>query len=249
MLIDVPKKSKTMKTLIRNNFIMGKLADFKHLLDESKEYFRRANDERYLQNEISGNVILDKDVKLEGDCQIESETIIRGKVVIGRYTLIGMRNIIFGGEITVGRYCQFAPYVSFFTHNHSLDTITTYNNKRLFNSKLKLLDEDKSICIGNDVWLGKGVIILPGVNIGSGVIIGAGSVVTKDIPDYVIAAGNPATIIRNRFSDELTKLLLLWKWWNLSPKELEKYENIFFMKKNENESEIINAILHKDEMN
>jgi acetyltransferase-like isoleucine patch superfamily enzyme len=54
----------------------------------------------------------------------------------------------------------------------------------------------KSITVGEDCWLGGGVIVVPGVKIGSGVTIGAGSVVTKDLPDRVVAAGNPCRIIK-----------------------------------------------------
>lgn len=56
----------------------------------------------------------------------------------------------------------------------------------------------RAVVIGNDVWIGTRSIILPGVNIGSHSIIGAGSVVTKDVPEWAIVAGNPAKIIRFR---------------------------------------------------
>ena len=55
-----------------------------------------------------------------------------------------------------------------------------------------------AICIGDDVWIGARVIILPGVTVGSGAIIGAGAVVTKDVPQWAITAGNPARVIRFR---------------------------------------------------
>ena len=62
--------------------------------------------------------------------------------------------------------------------------------------------------IGNDVWIGVGAIILSGVKIGSGAIIGAGAVVVKDVPPYAIAAGNPARVVKFRFSqDQIEKLL------------------------------------------
>ena len=54
------------------------------------------------------------------------------------------------------------------------------------------------VCIGDDVWIGDRVLILPGVHIGNGCIIAAGAVVTKDVPDYAIAAGVPAQVIRMR---------------------------------------------------
>ena len=58
--------------------------------------------------------------------------------------------------------------------------------------------ERKLVVIGNDVWIGTRVIIMPGVHIGNHVIIGANSVVTHDIPDYSVAAGSPARVVRKR---------------------------------------------------
>lgn len=63
------------------------------------------------------------------------------------------------------------------------------------------LERAKSITIGNNVWIGGGVQICPGVNIGSGTVIGAGSVVISDVPDNVVAAGNPCHIIREIIQD------------------------------------------------
>lgn len=60
--------------------------------------------------------------------------------------------------------------------------------------------EERPVVIGNDVWIGGRVIILPGVKIGDGAIIGAGSVVTKDVSEYDVVAGNPARVIKNRKS-------------------------------------------------
>lgn len=61
---------------------------------------------------------------------------------------------------------------------------------------------DKPVSIGNDVWIAARVIILPGVSIGNGVILAAGAVITKNVPDYAIVAGNPAKIIRYRKEDK-----------------------------------------------
>jgi len=63
----------------------------------------------------------------------------------------------------------------------------------------------KTIRIGKDCWLGGGVIVVPGVTIGDGVTIGAGSVVTKDLPDRVVAVGNPARIIKKINADGTTE--------------------------------------------
>ena len=62
---------------------------------------------------------------------------------------------------------------------------------------------DKPTIVGNDVWIGHGAIILGGVKVGNGSIIAAGAVVTHDVPDCVIVAGNPARVIKSRFTDDV----------------------------------------------
>ena len=64
------------------------------------------------------------------------------------------------------------------------------------------------------MWIGQNVTILPGVHIGNGAIIGANSVVTKDVPAYHVAGGNPARIIRKRFGDKTIDFLQQIKWWD-----------------------------------
>ena len=75
--------------------------------------------------------------------------------------------------------------------------------------------------VGNDVWIGQNVTVMPGVHIGDGAIIGANSVVAKDIPPYTIAVGNPCKVVKKRFDDELTDLLLKFKWWDKSIEEID----------------------------
>ena len=88
--------------------------------------------------------------------------------------------------VNIGDDCFIGPNVSIYTACHSTDPIER-NSRR---------EWAKPVTIGNNVWIGGGVTILPGVNIGNNVTIGAGSVVTKDIPDNVVAVGNPCRIIR-----------------------------------------------------
>ncbi len=70
------------------------------------------------------------------------------------------------------------------------------------------------IHIGHDVWIGHGAIVLPGRNIGTGAVIAAGAIVTKDVPAYTIVAGNPARIVRRRFSEEIAGRLAKLAWWD-----------------------------------
>jgi maltose O-acetyltransferase len=88
-------------------------------------------------------------------------------------------------EVKIGDFTSFGPAVQIYTGTHPL------------NAELRRTQEfGKPVSIGSDVWVGGGAIILPGVTIGSKSVIGAGSVVTKDVPDGVVAAGNPCRIIR-----------------------------------------------------
>jgi virginiamycin A acetyltransferase len=68
--------------------------------------------------------------------------------------------------------------------------------------------------VGHDVWIGYGAIILPGVTIGHGAVVAAASVVTSDVPPYAVVGGNPARVLKRRFSDEDVELLLEAAWWD-----------------------------------
>ncbi|CAL5875121.1 uncharacterized protein PFLUO_LOCUS9425 [Penicillium psychrofluorescens] len=90
--------------------------------------------------------------------------------------------------ITIGARTMFGPGVNLYSGGHPLDPA--------LRNGLKGPEFGKPITIGEDCWLGGNVIVLPGVTIGKGCTIGAGSVVTKDVPAFHVAAGNPARIIR-----------------------------------------------------
>lgn len=75
---------------------------------------------------------------------------------------------------------------------------------------------------GNDVWIGQNAAILPGVHIGDGAIIGANAVVSKDVPPYAIAVGNPAIVKKYRFDEETIDLLLKLKWWDKNIEEVKR---------------------------
>ena len=89
-------------------------------------------------------------------------------------------------EVRIGNNVMLAPNVQIYTATHPLEA-KARNSGREF---------AKPISIGNDVWIGGGAIVCPGVTIGNGVVVGAGAVVTKDVPDHVFVAGNPAKVIR-----------------------------------------------------
>ena len=80
--------------------------------------------------------------------------------------------------------------------------------------------QPKPVIIGHDVWIGRNAVLLPGVNIGHGAVVGAAAVVTKDVPPYAVVAGNPARVIRNRFSDAEIAALLEYRWWDFEDSRL-----------------------------
>ena len=88
-------------------------------------------------------------------------------------------------RVTIGDYTLFGPAVQLLTATHPMDA-----------ERRRKEEGGKPIAIGADVWLGGGAIVLPGVTIGSRTIIGAGSVVTRDVPDDVLAVGNPCRVLR-----------------------------------------------------
>lgn len=77
------------------------------------------------------------------------------------------------------------------------------------------------VAIGHDVWIGHAAIVLPGRSIGTGAVIGAGSVVTKDIPAYAVAVGNPARVLRQRFSDDIAARMQRLAWWDWPHERLQ----------------------------
>jgi len=138
-----------------------------------------------------------------------------------------------GAKLKIGKYCSIAEAVNIFLGgNHRLDWITTYPFMSIFDWKeaenLKGHPATKGdVVIGNDVWIGYGATIMSGVKIADGAVIGARAVVTKDVDAYTIVAGNPARIIKKRFTDARIKYLLKVKWWNWSKEKVIR--NIKFL--------------------
>ena len=127
----------------------------------------------------------------------------------------------------IGRFCQIAAGVEFVMNgaNHQMNTVTTFPFYTLEGwdmepPALSDLPIRGDTVIGNDVWIGQNAVILPGMHIGDGAIIGTNSVVGGTVEPYTVVAGNPARLIRKRFDDELTGLLLRFRWWDKSIAEI-----------------------------
>lgn len=108
-------------------------------------------------------------------------------IEVGKNVFINYNcTIIDVAKVTIGNNCQIAPNVAIYTAGHPVHPV----------SRNSLYEYGLEVTIGDNVWIGGNTVILPGVHIGSNTVIGAGSVVTKDIPDWVIAVGNPCKVVR-----------------------------------------------------
>lgn len=135
----------------------------------------------------------------------------------------------------IGKFCSIASHVRINPGNHPMQRVGThhftYRSRRY-----GFADDDPSffdwrraneVVIGHDVWIGHGAVILPGVSLGTGSVVGAGSIVTKDVDEYSIVAGNPATLIRKRFPDEICSGLKKLSWWEWEYQRLKYAINDF----------------------
>lgn len=157
---------------------------------------------------------------------------------LGRYAAIGERTIL--RDVTVGdfsyferhaeaiyadigKFCSIAANTRINALEHPLDRATTHKVSYRPNEYFRYLGVDQDfrrkrqarrVKIGHDVWIGHGAVVLPGISIGNGAVIGANAVVTRDVADFMIAAGVPAKILRPRFSAETAARIAAVAWWD-----------------------------------
>lgn len=124
---------------------------------------------------------------------------------------------------TIGRYCSFAEGVCIFNANHPLEFKSTHPffYEPLLGYVAEETIERRHITIGNDVWVGQNAIILSSVNkIGDGAVVGAGSVVTRNVPDFAVVAGNPARILKYRLPEFMRERIKAEAWWDKDIEDL-----------------------------
>ncbi len=140
-----------------------------------------------------------------------------------------------GDKLIIGKFCMIASGVTFIMNgaNHKIDGISTYpfsifrNGWESVTPEISDLPYKGDTIIGNDVWIGANTTIMPGINIGDGAIIATNSTITKDVAPYSIVGGNPAKLIRKRFSDKMINELLEMQWWNWSIEKIT--ENLHYL--------------------
>lgn len=147
---------------------------------------------------------------------------------VGRYFGLGCFSYV--SDAVIGSYCTFGSRCSVGAFSHPTSWLSIHefqyrDTTEIYGHSLtSFIDERirrETTQIGSDVWIGDNAVVLSGVTVGNGVVIGAGSVVTKAVPDFGIVVGNPARLLRYRFSPEIIERLGLLQWWNYPMSFLE----------------------------
>ncbi len=163
------------------------------------------------------------------------DRVILRQVCLGSYSYISNDSML--NNVEVGNFCSIGPYVQIGLGPHPSKTfVSTYpafysdhtDGCPLAFRENKIFDDSiPKTFLGNDVWIGANAIIPGGINIGTGAIVAAGAVVVKDVPPYAIVGGNPAKVIRYRFSEDEIQFLLKSEWWNWPIEKIRRHVNDF----------------------
>lgn len=144
----------------------------------------------------------------------------------------------------IGKFVNIASYVRLNPGQHPMQNVTQHHmqyRREIFGFGEDDLDffdwrREKKVEIGHDAWIGHNVTIMGGVKIGTGAVIGSSAIVTKDIPDFAIAVGNPARVLKYRFDEKTIDSLKNIAWWNWDHEQLKlamddfKDSNLFIEK-------------------
>ncbi|MGW7447511.1 CatB-related O-acetyltransferase [Kitasatospora sp. NPDC054795] len=144
------------------------------------------------------------------------------------------RNVLYhyGPEkLVIGKFCALGTGVRFIMNgaNHRMDGPSTFPFPIMGGGWAEHFDLITGLpgrgdtVVGNDVWVGHGAVVMPGVRIGHGAIVASAAVVVDDVPDYGIVGGNPARLIRTRYSAPDVARLLALAWWDWPTEHLTRH--------------------------
>lgn len=168
------------------------------------------------RNYRKGNVLIAKRSNISANTTIFNGTRINGKIVIKG-----------DAPVKIGSYCAIGDGVRIISSSHATNYMNLQYALQMKIGANRQIAERQGVEVGHNVWVGDASIILPGVNIGNGAVIAAGAVVTKDVPSYAIVGGNPAKIIRYRFSEKSRQICESHIWWEWSEDKMRENHNLF----------------------
>ncbi len=145
--------------------------------------------------------------------------------VLGAYSYVSSGCVV--NKSIIGKFTSIGPgtFIGLWEHNTDVSTHSFYlyeTSGHFVKGYQNYKRDHVETFVGNDVWIGANVCIQKGVKVGDGAIIGSGAIVTKDVLPYSIVVGNPAKILRYRFTDEDIEMFLQTKWWDFSRMELQE---------------------------
>lgn len=155
-------------------------------------------------------------------------TYIHSRTTIGRGTRINAPSHL--GECSIGAFCAIGGrlVVRSSDHHTGFLNMQDWAQRHVIGSPVPVAGKSKGqVQIGHGVWIGDSVIVLAGVTIGDGAVIGAGAVVTTSVPAYAVAVGNPARVVRMRFSHPVTELVMRLHWWEWGEEMLRTARPLF----------------------
>lgn len=197
-------------------------------VDKSSKIYYKANviDSTIGANSTIGDFTKIQNSNLSNNIVIDKNNYIDSSN-IDMYTYTGKNTYIIHSNL--GKYNSISWNVTIGGANHDYKRMTqhsfvynNWSNLRSQNEEISYNRFKDSLEIGNDVWIATGAVITRGVTIGDGAVIGANAVVTKDVPPYAIAVGNPAKVIKYRFDEETINLMQKLKWWDWDTNKIRK---------------------------
>ena len=149
-------------------------------------------------------------------------------VIIGRYTRVNHASHI--GSCSIGSFvaCGGRLVVRSSNHYTCYANMQDWAQKKIINSELPVSGKVKErVEIKSASWIGDSVIILPGGSVGFGAVVGAGSIVTRPIPDFAVAVGCPARVIKYRFPSHCIQFFLETRWWDWPSSKIHNNRSFF----------------------
>ncbi|GAB2786465.1 virginiamycin A acetyltransferase [Hymenobacter luteus] len=174
-------------------------------------------------------------------------SITRSNIIVGDYTYYDdlddaanfERNVLYhfdfiGDRLIIGKFCALASGVKFIMNggNHETAPVSTFpfaifgGGWEQLMAGVDIRDKYPSkgdTVVGHDVWMGHEATIMPGVRIGNGAVVATKAVVTRDVPDYAIVAGNPAQLVRYRFDEDTIARLNRLAWWDWPAEKITRH--------------------------